>query len=137
MSRSRSYTELRQLPTFDERFDYLVLHGHVGDHTFGHARWVNQHFYSSHLWHQARRQVIIRDDGCDLGIPGYDVFTDLVVHHMNPITVRDIEDGEAWILDPEYLITTSKNTHNAIHYGGRGLLPRPSVPRNPGDTRLW
>lgn len=133
----RSYSDLRKIPTFEDRFAYLSLPGQVGTSTFGFDRWMNQNFYTSFLWHQARDQVIVRDHGCDLGILGYEIHTGLVVHHMNPITPRDIEEGEEWILDPEYLITTSHRTHNAIHYGNENLLPRPVVARQPGDTRLW
>jgi hypothetical protein len=133
----KTYSELSRLKTFDERFDYLVLHGHVGEQTFGFDRWINQRFYQSHEWRQARSYVITRDDGCDLGIPGHEIRTQLLIHHLNPLTPRDIEDGEEWILDPEFLITTTKRTHNAIHYGDRSLLPRPHIERVPGDTRLW
>lgn len=135
--RFRQYSELRHLETFDERFDYLALHGQVGEVTFGFDRWVNQQFYTSNEWRMVRARVIARDLGCDLGIPGLEIHRDLLVHHMNPMTVEDLEAGEEWTLDPEFLITTSKRTHNAIHYGDRSLLPTPFVPRQPGDTRLW
>lgn len=133
----RSYSALRCLITFEERLDYLWLPGQVGVSTFGFDRWVNQNFYTSPMWHRVREQVIVRDRGCDLGIPGYEIYSGLLVHHMVPITARDIEEGEAWILDPEYLITTSHRTHNAIHYGNKELLPQPMVSRRQGDTRLW
>lgn len=136
-TRNRTYRELRRLSTFEERFDYLELHGVVGQSTFGFDRWVNQEFYTSSLWRQARDEVIVRDHGCDLGVLGYDIHLDLLVHHMNPMTARDIENGEEWICDPEFLITTTHRTHNAIHYGNRNLLPRPVVARSSGDTRLW
>jgi hypothetical protein len=97
---------------------------------------VNQQFYRSPQWHQVRDHVILRDMGCDLGVPGYEVRFGLLVHHMNPMTVEDIEQGRDWILDPEFLICTSKQTHNAIHYGGE-LPRRRVVERRPGDTRLW
>lgn len=137
MNRSRSYTELSRIMEFEERFDYLQLHGHLGSATFGFDRYLNQDFYSSLLWRQARDEVIVRDHGCDLGILGYDIHTGLLVHHMNPMSPKDIARGEEWILDPEYLITTSHRTHNAIHYGNRNLLPQPVITRRPGDTRLW
>ena len=137
MSRTRRFAELRQLESFDERFDYLSLGGEVGLKTFGFDRWINQLFYRSSEWRQIRDEVIVRDGGCDLGVPGYDLVVDLLVHHMNPITAKDIENFEEWILDPEYLITTCLRTHNAIHYGDRSLLPSPLVERTPGDTRLW
>jgi hypothetical protein len=135
--RVRSYSELRRLPTFMERFEYLALRGQVGGQTFGFARWLNQRFYASPLWAQVRDVVIMRDRGCDLGIPGREIQVELLVHHMNPIRRRDIVNGEEWILDPEYLITTCHRTHNAIHYGDANLLPELVVERQPGDTRLW
>lgn len=133
----RNYSDLSRLHTFDSRFDYLDLHGTVGESTFGFDRWMNQRFYDSVDWHRARDHVIVRDYGCDLGILGHDIHVGLLVHHMNPLTRRDIEDGVDWIVDPEFLITCSHRTHNAIHYGNRNLLPRPAVARRPGDTRLW
>lgn len=136
-SRNRSYSELRRIKSFEDRFEYLSLGGVVGVHTFGFDRWVNQLFYASAQWHWARDDVIVRDNGCDLGVPGYEIHGDLLVHHMNPIGIEDIENGEEWILDPEFLITTRHRTHNAIHYGDRNLLPQPPVERRPGDTRLW
>lgn len=134
---SKSYSVLRRIPTFEERYDYLALKGHVGESTFGFDRWVNQNFYTSPMWRRVRDAVIVRDHGCDLGILGYDIHTGLLVHHMNPMTAQDIENGEEWILDPEFLITTTHRTHNAIHYGNKNLLPQPLVERRPGDTRLW
>lgn len=109
----------------------------MGESTFGFNRWLNQDFYTSRQWERARDAVIVRDRGCDLGIPGYDIHAGLMVHHMNPITVSDIVNGEEWILDPEFLITTSHRTHNAIHYGNESLLPPIVVARRPGDTDLW
>lgn len=135
--RTRSYHALRTLATFEERYDYLKLGGEVGKQTFGFDRWLNQNFYTSREWRYVRQQVILRDNGCDLGVPGYEIEVQLLIHHMNPLTAEDIEHGGEWILDPEYLITTSKKTHNAIHYGDRSLLPQPYVERIPGDTRLW
>jgi hypothetical protein len=135
--RVRSYSDLKRFDTFFERFEYLSLRGQVGGRTFGFDRWLNQRFYASPLWTQARDVVIMRDLGCDLGIPGREIHVELLVHHMNPITRRDITNGEEWILDPEYLITTCHRTHNAIHYGDASLLPQLVVDRTPGDTRLW
>lgn len=135
--RTKSYSELRRLPTFEERFDYLRLVGQVGEATFGFDRWVNQRFYTSVQWRRARDLVIIRDNGCDLGVAGHDIPFGLLVHHMNPLTVQDIANGEDWIIDPEFLVCTSKRTHNAIHYGDDSLLPRAPVERRPGDTKLW
>lgn len=120
-----------------DRFDYLSLVGEVGQSTFGFDRWINQEFYRSKEWKNTRRRVILRDNGCDLGVQGYEIFADLLVHHMNPLSVEAITHGENWILDPEFLITTSLNTHNAIHFGDETLLPRGPVVRKPGDTTLW
>lgn len=133
----RSYRELRRLATFPERFDYLRLRGDVGVATFGFDRWINQQFYASRAWRDTRREVILRDAGCDLGIEGHEIFHDLFVHHMNPITAEQIEHGDESILDPDCLITVTHRTHNAIHYGDENLLPKTYVPRRPGDTKLW
>lgn len=135
--RTRTYSQLRRIETFEDRFDYLSLAGVVGESTFGYDRWINQEFYRSKQWRRLRHEVIRRDEGCDLGAEGYEINTELLIHHMNPVTMRDIRDGEAWILDPEFLITTTRRTHNAIHYGDASLLPRPLVERSRGDTRLW
>lgn len=135
--RRRSYTELGRIFSFEGRYDYLALRGEVGRSTFGFDRWINQRFYRSPEWQQARDFVILRDLGCDLGIPGYEVHGRIMVHHMNPITTEDLEHAEDWIVDPEYLITTTHRTHNAIHYGDDNLLPKPPVVRTSGDTKLW
>lgn len=137
MSKIRTYSDLRQLDSFIDRFHYLSLGGSVGARTFGFDRWINQAFYRSKEWKDTRARVVVRDNGCDLGVQGYDIFADLLVHHMNPLTVDAIEHGESWILDPEFLITTSLNTHNAIHFGDERLLPRGPIERKPGDTTLW
>ena len=137
MSRIRTYSELSRLDTFDDRYQYLKLNGVVGESTFGFDRWVNQEFYRSREWKSIRNDVIVRDNGCDLGIPGYEIYRDLLIHHMNPVSMKDIEHGEEWILDPNFLITTSRRTHNAIHYGDESLLPRIPVQRKSGDTTLW
>ena len=113
----KSYSELIRIPTFEERFEYLSLDGKVGEDTFGYDRWLNQVFYSSKEWRDFRRDIIIRDNGCDLGVEGYEIFGKIIVHHMNPITLDDIMHDRDWIFDPEFLITTVHNTHNAIHYG--------------------
>ena len=133
----RSYSELRRLDTFEERYQYLRLGGILGVRTFGFDRWVNQRFYKSHEWGNVRNYVITRDNGCDLGILGYEIYSGLLVHHMNPISLNDIQHGLEWIIDPNYLITTSLRTHNAIHYGDENLLPRGPVERRAGDTTLW
>lgn len=133
----RSYTELLKFSTLEERFDYLRLGGEVGGTTFGSSRWVNQSFYSSREWRDVRRNIVIRDNGCDLGVSGYDIYDRPVVHHLNPITERDIEQRSYALFDPENLITVSHDTHNAIHYGDEKQLPRPFVERRPGDTKEW
>lgn len=135
--RIRTHTDLAQLRTFAERYRYLELKGSVGEATFGFDRWVNQRFYHSLQWKQVRERVILRDNGCDLGVAGYEIERKLLVHHMNPVSMEDIALGSDWILDPEYLITTSLATHNAIHFGDESLLPKLPVERRPGDTKLW
>lgn len=137
MTRIRRYSELRRLDTFVERYRYLAMRGEVGVATFGFDRWMNQGLYTSRQWKNTRFDVIARDLSCDLGIEGYEIHTRLYVHHMNPLTPDQIESGDQSVLDPEYLITTTHRTHNAIHYGDEGLLPRPFVPRRHGDTKLW
>lgn len=134
--RTRTFTELSQFETFEDRFRYLALRGAVGASTFGYDRWVNQEFYRSRQWRQIRDHVIIRDNGCDLGMDGYEIHDRLYIHHMNPLTVDDIVAGDD-ALDPEFLITTTHRTHNAIHYGDESLLPKQHVSRRPGDTQLW
>jgi len=135
--KTRCYRELSRLRQFEERFEYLSLKGAVGESTFGFDRWLNQQFYRSREWKDARSYVIARDNGCDLGVPGHEIFSDLLVHHMNPLTAEAIQHGEFEIIDPEFLITTSLKTHNAIHYGDESLLPRGPIVRQPGDTKLW
>jgi hypothetical protein len=137
MTITRTYSELCKFDTFDERFDYLKLHGEVGYSTFGFDRYINQQFYASNEWKQAREYVIWRDNGCDLGIPGYEIFRGLFIHHINPMVVDDIIHQEEWVINPEYLITTTQKTHNAIHYGNKSLLPKVVMARIPGDTMLW
>ncbi len=134
----RTYSELIQYSTFEERFEYLRLDdGTVGRATFGFDRYINQEFYHSQYWEDVRRDVIVRDEGCDLGIPGYEIHHNLLVHHMNPVTPDDIRNREDWILDPEFLIVTTHTTHNDIHFGSRNSLPKVVTRRNPGDTKLW
>ena len=134
---TKRYSELSRINSFEDRFEYLKLSGSVGAATFGFDRYVNQSFYKSSEWQRVRQQVIVRDQGCDLGFPGHEINGALLVHHMNPIALDDILEREEWILDPQYLITTTNNTHNAIHYGDRSLLAKPFVERKAGDTRLW
>lgn len=136
-SKIRTYSEMLQFGTLEERFTYLALNGQVGHSTFGFERWMNQQFYASQEWKNIRREVIIRDEGCDLGVPGYEIHDRVYVHHMNPMEPDDIFEGNRSIVDPEFLISTTHRTHNAIHYGDEGLLPRPLIERKPGDTKLW
>lgn len=133
----RRYSELRQLGTFLERFRYLALPGDVGSKTFGFDRHVNQKFYRSTEWRQVRHHVIARDLGCDLGVSDHDIFDRVLIHHMNPMVVGDIVEGSSDIVNPEFLICTSHKTHNAIHFGDESQLPRLTVERRSGDTKLW
>lgn len=135
--RARTYSELIRLRTFEERYEYLRIGGKVGIATFGFERWANQNFYRSREWKDVRHVVIARDLGMDLAMDDHPIHAQITVHHMNPIGIEDVEDGNPDILNPEFLITTCHNTHNAIHYGDRSLLPQPLVERRPGDTRLW
>lgn len=134
---TRTYSELIQNSSFEERFHYLALHGSVGKETFGFDRWINQGFYTSREWKQIRQFVIARDEGRDLAMPGRDIFDRIIIHHMNPMLPEHIVHADETILDPEFLITTTHRTHNAIHYGDERLLPRQLVDRAPGDTKLW
>lgn len=133
----RSYTELSKLKTFEERFEYLKLNGQVGASTFGYDRYLNQSFYKSKQWKKVRDQVIIRDNGCDLGIDGYQINDKIIIHHMNPISLEDLESGSNEIYNPEYLISVSDLTHNAIHYSDENILEKTIIERKPGDTKLW
>ena len=125
----KTYSELILLPTFEERFEYLRLDGKVGEDTFGFDRYLNQLFYQSQEWKKIRDYVIIRDNACDLGVEGYDIYSKVLIHHMNPITARDIEKRTDLLLDPEYLISTTHNTHNAIHYGDENLFIKSTILR--------
>lgn len=133
----RTYSELSELSTFQERFRYLQLGGFVGEETFGFDRYINQKFYMSKEWKSIRDAIIVRDCGCDLGVEGYEIHGRLYIHHMNPIAVNDIVDQTEFLLNPEYLICTSFNTHNAIHYGDESLLITEPVERKPNDTCPW
>ena len=134
---SRTYTELALRDTFLGRFKYAMLGGELGIVTFGYDRPLNQAFYASREWKQVRDEVIIRDNGCDLGVPGYEVMDRILVHHMNPIQKFDLLDFNEDVLNPEYLICVSTRTHNAIHFGDERQLPEPVIERRPGDTDLW
>lgn len=137
MTRIRSYSELITYNSFDERFEYLRLGGGVGRSTFGFDRHVNQRFYNSREWQDIRSYVIVRDEGCDLGIAGYEIYRAPLIHHMNPMSVDDILHKEDWILNPDFLITTTHNTHNSLHYGVDSLVPKVVANRSPRDTKLW
>lgn len=133
----RRHSELIRIKTFDERFEYLNLCGKVGLDVWGAERYLNQSFYKSDLWREAREKVIIRDQACDLGIAGRDITDKLIVHHMTPITLEDIEELSPYLLDPEYLICTTLITHNALHYGNISQTRSDYIERRPGDTKLW
>lgn len=134
----KRYSELIDFDTFNERFDYVQLGGIVGDITFGNLRYLNQILYKSSLWKEARRQVILRDGGLDLGHPDYPIPGDIYVHHLNPITADDILNRSEIVFNPEYLISTSLTTHNALHYGtGNELLAIRFADRMPNDTVPW
>lgn len=134
----RRYSELIKLKTFEERFNYLRLDGVVANETFGFDRYLNQMFYKSKEWLNIRDKVIIRDMGCDLGIKDMDIYGRIVVHHMNPLSLDDINNHTELLLDPEYLICTSLDTHNAIHYGDNNFLKEKTfIERSPNDTTLW
>ena len=133
----RTYSELITLPTFEERFKYLQLNGQVGESTFGFDRYMNQVFYRSQKWKSIRDFVIIRDCGCDLGVEGYDIYGKIIIHHMNPLSMRDIETESDFLLNPDFLICTTHNTHNAIHYGDENLLVTAPIERTKNDTCPW
>lgn len=132
-----TYQEMIKRDTFLGRFRYLVLGGELGVATFGFDRHLNQRFYSSHEWKQARDIAIVRDNGCDLGVPGHEIHDRILVHHMNPIRVEDLTNFNEAILNPDFLVCVSTRTHNAIHFGDERQLPEPFVERKPGDTTLW
>jgi hypothetical protein len=133
----RTYSELSKLQTFENRYEYLRLNGAVGEETFGFDRFINQNFYKSQEWKTIRDFVIVRDNGCDLGIEGYEIRGKIFIHHMNPILPKDIETQSKFLLDPEYLISTTHPTHNAIHYGDESLLIRAPIERTKNDTCPW
>ena len=133
----RTYSELIKIPTFEERFEYLNLDGKVGEETFGFDRYLNQVFYRSDEWKAIRNEIIVRDNGCDLGIEGREIHRRIIIHHMNPITVDDIIHRNEDILNPEYLICVADNTHKAIHYGDEELLIKDLIERTKNDTCPW
>lgn len=133
----KTYSELSSLSTFEERYNYLRLNGMVGQDTFGFDRYMNQIFYRSDRWRSIRDAVIVRDNGCDLGVDGYKIHGKIIIHHMNPITMEDIERESDFLLNPEFLIATTHNTHNAIHFGDESLLPQLPIARMRFDTCPW
>lgn len=135
--KTRYYSTMIQLPTFEERFEYLKIGGFVGAATFGSSRYINQWFYTSQLWRSTRDFVITRDNGCDLADPDRQIYDQIHIHHMNPIDEEDIAQHSEFLLDPEFLICTSRTTHNAIHFGDASLLIQLPVERRPNDTSPW
>lgn len=133
----RRYSELRRLSTFEERYNYLRLRGRVGQDTFGFDRVFNQMFYQSKEWKHVRHEIIVRDDGRDLGVEGYDIYGPIIIHHMNPISLDDIRNATGYLLNPEYLIATTDRTHKAIHYGDESLLLKAPIERSRFDTCPW
>lgn len=133
----RTYSELVTMSDYKDRYNYLKLLGSVGESTFGFDRYLNQRFYTSKEWLSIRDYVIVRDNGCDLGIEGYDIHGRIYIHHMNPILPKDIVDTTEFLLNPEYLIATTHETHNAIHYGDESLLVTEPIMRSPNDTCPW
>lgn len=133
----RTYSELQKIQDFEDRYNYLQIRGSVGRETFGFERYLNQRFYTSQEWRRVRHEVIARDRGMDLGVEDHEILDKIIIHHMNPMRVEDVVEGRADILNPDYLISTSHQTHNAIHYGDANSLVKPFQERRPGDTQLW
>lgn len=132
----RSYSEMIQHASYEDRLEYLLLRGSVGQDTFGFDRYMNQAFYKSREWREIRRHIILRDDGCDLGVEDYEIFGRILIHHINPISPKDIIHSTDLLLDPDNLVCVSHNTHNIIHYGYSSPIP-PYQERRRGDTKLW
>lgn len=135
--RIRTYSELMMFSSFEDRYQYLRLNGSIGEITFGFDRYINQKFYRSAEWKQIRNYVIVRDNGCDLGVEGYEIHEKILIHHMNPIALSDIQNASDYLLNPNYLISVTLATHNAIHYGDETLLIRAPTERLPNDTCPW
>lgn len=135
--KTKTYSELIRLEKYMDRYQYLMLSGRVGQETFGYERFLNQSLYKSYEWRSVRDEVIVRDHGCDLGMEGYEIYGSIIVHHMNPITMDDIQNRNEDIFNPEYLVSTSFSTHNAIHYGDEGLLITEPIIRTKNDTCPW
>ena len=138
MIHTRTYSELSKFQTFDERFDYLILHSKIGIESFGYDRYLNQMFYTSNRWKSLRDKIILRDNGMDLGLDGYPIYGKVIIHHLNPITIDDVLEESPDVFNPEYLICVSHNTHNAIHYGDDSYKDSLKiVERTPNDTIPW
>lgn len=137
MSMIKTYSEMKRLATFEERLGYLLLSGRIGEATFGFQRFVNQSFYSSGRWREIRNQVIIRDDGCDMGLPDYPIYSRVYIHHINPVSLEQLENDDPILFDMENLVCVSYDTHAAIHYGAASYSPPTVINRSPGDTKLW
>lgn len=135
--KTKTYSELIRLEKYMDRYQYLMLSGRVGQETFSNERFLNQSLYKSYEWRSVRDEVIVRDHGCDLGMEGYEIYGSIIVHHMNPITMDDIQNRNEDIFNPEYLVSTSFSTHNAIHYGDEGLLITEPIIRTKNDTCPW
>lgn len=133
----KTYNELIRIPTFEERYRYLRLSGSVGEETFGFRRWLNQEFYHSDEWKRFRDKIIIRDGGCDLAVDGFEIYSSIIIHHLNPITYDDILNQNPCVFDPNNVVCTKLSTHNAIHYGDEILLPKTPVERIKNDTCPW
>lgn len=133
----KTYSELKQLQTFEERYEYCKLGGIVGETTFGFDRYLNQQFYRSPEWKRIRREIILRDEGCDLAFPGYEIHSRIYIHHLNPISEDELLHGVEAIINPNNLVCVSFDTHQAIHYGDSSLLPKTPIERRPNDTKLW
>lgn len=133
----RSYEEMARFDTFEERLEYLSLKGEFFEPTFGGHRWLNQDFYQSEVWRKARNEAIARDLGCDLGLEGHEIYDQILVHHINPLTPRQCEDADPCMWDLNNLVCVSRDTHNSIHYGTEPLALVDFDPRRPGDTTLW
>lgn len=133
----RRYSELIKLPTFEERYEYLRLAGLIGESTFGHDRYLNQVLYHSSEWLRFRKEMIVRDNSNDLALDGYPIVVGIILHHLNPLTIEDVENRSNRIFDPENVVCVSHKTHEAIHYGDKSLLPKMLVDRRPNDTCPW
>lgn len=133
----KTYSELIKIPTFEERYQYLKIYGKVAEETFGFRRWINQEFYHSDEWMKFRNKIIIRDNGCDLALDGFEIFDSIIIHHLNPITHEDILNRNPCVLDPDNVVSTKLSTHNAIHYGDETLISNIPVERTKNDTCPW